>query len=164
MAIDVIDNSGDNWKASHGLWECGATTQVAPFISAGTLIADPAGSEGIDTVTFEWDKWSGDAGQADIIIEWTTDTLDGSETWTLADILTVTGAALDGNETVITNINQPGDVKVRWIDTSGLKAPFVDDVTITLLPDPADGTSETAKVTIQNNGVGALAVCTLNHQ
>lgn len=99
------------------------------------MTVDPSGADGIGAVTFSWDQYTSSTGNFEV--QWTTDTLDGGESWTTAATIDKTGGPSDGWITENIAINQTGDVKIRWINTSGGGGQSIDDVSITAVPEPS---------------------------
>lgn len=137
----ITDSSGDYWeggKAGYqyaGIWtntkHGGA--QSAVFGNNNTtgqyVLVDPAGADGVGTVEFWWNTYSG-SSTGTVVIQWTTDTLNGSETWTTAGSITL-GSLLPWSKTTIV-INQSGDVKVRWYKSAAGNGMDLDDVVISV--------------------------------
>lgn len=98
--------------------------------NAGHYIAvDAAGAAGVGTIDFSWERYTATNGS--LTIQWTTDLLDGGETWTDAETISIAGGAGGGWASESVKINKAGDVKVRLILAKGTTggASF-DDITV----------------------------------
>jgi hypothetical protein len=136
--VDVVAADGAHWQTGGGtinsVWNATAKTGSLSAVignqpgSPTWMTVDPAGADGVETVVFEWDEYSGSTnGTFDV--QWTTDALDGNETWTTAATITQDTGLLTWTSTEVT-INQPGDVKIRWV-MNGTRGSSIDDVVIT---------------------------------
>ena len=98
--------------------------------TAGQFVTcDPAGAAGVGSVDFYFTR-SGGAGPPAFNVEWTAGPTTGS--WNVADAAIVGGSG--GFEFRSVQINQPGDIKIRWIHVSGGGHHTLDDVAITEIP------------------------------
>ncbi len=107
-----------------GVWDGMASEPDGAFTAvignAGHWLAvDPTGSGGVGTMSFQWDEYSGSSAGGSFSVQWTTDVINGTETWTTAESIAQTGAANSGfiQENVV--IDQAGDVKVRIVMDAG---------------------------------------------
>lgn len=92
------------------------------------LLIDPVGTAGVGTLEF-WIKRTGGSGNPTVHIQYTTDVVDGNETWTtFADQVVIGG---DPMTQYTFAINQPGDVKLRIFAPSVGNHVSVDDFVIT---------------------------------
>ena len=134
----MVAADGAHWQTGGGtinsVWNATAKTGSLSAVignqpgSPTWMTVDPAGADGVETVVFEWDEYSGSTnGTFDV--QWTTDALDGNETWTTAATITQDTGLLTWTSTEVT-INQPGDVKIRWV-MNGTRGSSIDDVVIT---------------------------------
>lgn len=94
------------------------------------LISDPAGATGVGAVDFSYTSYT-HSSDAIVNIQWTTDSLDGDETWATVDTYQLNGMDNSWHSHTAT-INQTGDVKIRWI-IEGTGGNSIDDITISPL-------------------------------
>ena len=116
------------------------------------LAVDPTGSGGVGTLSFQWDEFSGTTAGT-FSVQWTTDLIDGTETWTTEETITQTPGANSGfiQENVV--IDQAGDVKVRVIlDAGAVNGSSFDLMSVTDFT-PVPEPSSTALL-----GLGGLAL------
>ncbi len=99
------------------------------------MTVDPSGAAGVGTVSFSWERYTASTGNFEV--QWTIDVINGGETWTTAAAIDKTGSVGVVWKSEVIAINQPGDVKVRWINTTGTGGQSFDDVSITAVPEPS---------------------------
>lgn len=102
--------------------------------NAGRYITvDAAGAEGVGTIEFSWERYTTTSGN--LTVQWTTDSLNGGETWTDAKTISITGDTGGGWTSESVSINRVGDVKVRLILAPGTTGgASIDDVTVNAPP------------------------------
>lgn len=144
--FNVTTVDGANWTAGGtgnyaGSWAGQALTGTQSAVignvpSLGHFITvDAAGSAGVGSIDFSWERFTTTTGN--LTVQWTTDALTGSETWTDAATISIAGAPAGGWAAESIAINQAGDVKVRLFLGDGTGGASFDDVTVTNIPEPA---------------------------
>lgn len=147
--FNVTTADGAVWTAGGagnyaGAWAGQALTGTQSAVignvstSGQYITVDPNGSAGVGTIVFNWERFT--TTTTPLIVQWTTDALDGGEVWTDASTIDISGAPGGGwtNETI--NINQTGDVKVRLFLSGGVNtggASFDDIVVTDAVPEPS---------------------------
>ncbi|MGB0992820.1 MAG: PEP-CTERM sorting domain-containing protein [Akkermansiaceae bacterium] len=158
--FNVTTADGANWTAGGagnyaGAWTGQALsgTQAAVIGNVSTnaqfITVDPSGSDGVATISFSWERFT--TTTTNLIVQYTTDALDGGESWTNAETIDMSGAPGGGWTAETVNINQSGDVKLRFFldGAVGSGGSSFDDVTVNSIPEP----SSTALL-----GLGGLAL------
>ncbi|SHJ69731.1 PEP-CTERM protein-sorting domain-containing protein [Rubritalea squalenifaciens DSM 18772] len=158
--FDVTTSDGARWIAGDagnyaGAWGGQALTgtQSAVIGNVSTvdqyIAVDPSGSAGIGTIDFNWERFTTSSGN--LLVQWTTDALNGSEAWNTVSTIDITGGPQGGWTSESIAINQTGDVKVRlFLESATSGGASFDDVTVsdfTAVPEP----SSTALI-----GLGAI--------
>lgn len=136
----------------NGIWSGDAKTGTLSAVigNAGHFLSvDPDGADGVTTVEFSWDEYTNSSGT--INVDWSTD----GTNWTTAGTITLGNAGANGYGSTTMNINQTGDVKIRWIlDASASGGASIDDVTVNAA-DPPSGTHHKLFIlTGQSNSLG----------
>ncbi|WP_020581840.1 GDSL-type esterase/lipase family protein [Endozoicomonas elysicola] len=142
--VNTVTPDGSIWKSGvvnsqyNGIW-AGQNKTSGGELSAVLgndgqyLTVDATGSDGVGTLNFWYSSYTGSTN-ATIEIQWTSDALDGSETWITADSFTV--VSLDNAWHLRrSDIQQPGDIKLRWL-INGTGGVSIDDVDVTRFVDP----------------------------
>jgi len=148
----VTDTSGDYWESGvannnyTGIWTGSKRSGVNGAVfgtSVGQyVLVNPAGAEGIGTVSFWIVKTGGTSDvNADpmVDIQWS---IDGAS-WTTAETIQVDNVGEANYVEHVVAINQTGDVQVRWLYTGGAGGSAgyatMDDIVITSVPEPSSG-------------------------
>lgn len=136
----------------NGIWNGDAKTGTLSAVigNAGHFLSvDPAGSDGVTTVEFSWDEYTNSSGS--INIQWSTD----GTNWTTAGSITLGNAGANGYGSTTININQSGDVKIRWIvDASATGGASIDDITVNATDPPTGTHHKLFIITGQSNSLG----------
>ena len=146
--FNVTTADGAVWTAGGagnyaGAWagQALAGTQSAVIGNVNTdaqfITVDPSGADGVSTISFSWERFT--TTTTALLVQHTTDVLDGGEVWATAETIVVAGAPGGGWEAETVSINQAGDVKVRFFLDGGVDSGGVsfDSVTVQSVPEPS---------------------------
>jgi len=157
-------NQSNSYSATAEIWildEAG----IAAASDSAIVVSSSSGAETrrISSVFYQ------NVYQADPFGQIGTDDENANDQQTLT--VALSGGELDAGDMVIANCtvrnDQAGDTSFAWQNgfaAIGQQAPQDSNyLTYSVADILVDAASETAEVIVENNGVGALAVCALNH-
>lgn len=145
-----VTTGGATWSVGGtgnyaGSWDGAALngTQTAVIGNVSTaghyMTIDATGATGVGAIEFNWERFTNTT--SNLLVQWTTDALNGSETWTTAETVSgFAGSAGGGWTKTVTTINQTGDVKVRLLLETGTGGASFDDFVVNdfvAVPEPS---------------------------